>query len=961
MNFIVPLNSSADVKKTLFKLKPVRRDGLVLNVHHSKENKKIRFVHCCFHHTGHIVVAADNDGHFYVIDFSSCKFWGLPKLDSCTFIKFSAFSQNEILSGRKNGDVYVIDYESGNVTGKLMGHKYPIRNVSFAENHCLTASDCEAIIWDMQTNTKIQVLTLEKGSSLKQVVYMPLSNNILVCFQDDLIQIWNSSTFESVKQFLPINWNNFTVKSIAFSRNNHIFVVTLMYVWDIILKCFRNGQVMIVAGYLPTLTFFLLDKWKLSKRITLPEYIHTIRSIEFVPQPFDGGCNKILMILAGQGIIYFYDIEQNVILSELTANCEIIKAECSPNGAYVARVLCSGEIEIYQLNQYIMPPVDLKVENVKKPNKIKLRTCSEKVEHIKDQINNVLDSDKLKAILKEYGEYPEIHRLKIWERLLQLPNNTQQYNSVINHVTIVSFKDLYTKYPLESTGMIKCLKQVLNNVVTWCPFFAHVEYLPVFTFPFVKVFQNKPVACFEAICTVILNWCQYWFEYFPLPPMNVLAIAENVLTEHEPELFNHLSSYNITANLYAWSLLETAFSEVLTASEWLTFWDHVLTNEPSFLICAVISYNIIHKNILTCLRNMEEFEFFYHNQNPNDIKKFIRKTYFILNNTSDRIHPKQYLAQFNCLDMGNYPLFLGYPKTIIDLHNEHAKELNTEMIDLERYENRLIKEAKRKWKESNVSEVEKEEVRRKKEMMKANSQNLQKEEEAVRIRQSELQAFRKSLEKEQQGIFDDVRKKSDKKPNKKRNSAVDRRRVSPKLGTPQDLSKIQEQFLKSYTELLKCLLDTVIICGESVETVKAKATEVLNQPTEADFQHAFNNGKVVWSGVRKSLVSTEGLKKLNLATSILVMEKLIKNIEEELQRNPDMELSDDVVANMRLKTLQQETKGLEKEIAKLLRLISKTDVEEMPPHPKEKPACCCGVSCPKTVRFTKLESSLSSD
>lgn len=119
------------------------------------------------------------------------------------------------------------------------------------------------------------------------------------------------------------------------------------------------------------------------------------------------------------------------------------------------------------------------------------------------QINDMLDTEKLKAILKEFGEYPEVHRLKIWEKLLQLPNNVQQYNSVINHTTIVAFKDLYTKYPLESRTSIKCLKKLLNNIVTWCPFFANVEYLPVFAFPFVKVFQNKPIACFEAVCTII--------------------------------------------------------------------------------------------------------------------------------------------------------------------------------------------------------------------------------------------------------------------------------------------------------------------------------------------------------------------------------------------------------------------------------------------------------------------------
>ncbi|KAJ8962675.1 hypothetical protein NQ318_001070 [Aromia moschata] len=39
------------------------------------------------------------------------------------------------------------------------------------------------------------------------------------------------------------------------------------------------------------------------------------------------------------------------------------------------------------------------------------------------------------------------------------------------------------------------------------------------------------------------------------------------------------------------------------------------------------------------------------------------------------------------------------------------------------------------------------------------------------------------------------------------------------------------------------LLDTVITCDESVEAVKAKAAEVLNQLTEAAFQHCFQQWK----------------------------------------------------------------------------------------------------------------------
>ncbi|KAJ8944515.1 hypothetical protein NQ318_011773 [Aromia moschata] len=57
---------------------------------------------------------------------------------------------------------------------------------------------------------------------------------------------------------------------------------------------------------------------------------------------------------------------------------------------------------------------------------------------------------------------------------------------------------------------------------------------------------------------------------------------------------------------------------------------------------------------------------------------------------------------------------------------------------------------------------------------------------------------------------------------------------------------------QAFSILSQSLLDTLTLKEtrfESVEAVKAKATEVLNQLTEADFHHCFNNGNVVWSGV----------------------------------------------------------------------------------------------------------------
>lgn len=145
---------------------------------------------------------------------------------------------------------------------------------------------------------------------------------------------------------------------------------------------------MIIAGYLPTIAIFLLDNWKLTKLVSLPEYIHTIKSVKFVAQPFDGGCNKVLAVLSGQGIVYFYDIEQNVILSELTSNDQIKKIECCPNGTYIACLTCNGVVELYNLSQYVTPPTDVKVEKARRiSSRVKVRGCKEKFEAIKNEVS----------------------------------------------------------------------------------------------------------------------------------------------------------------------------------------------------------------------------------------------------------------------------------------------------------------------------------------------------------------------------------------------------------------------------------------------------------------------------------------------------------------------------------------------------------------------------------------------
>lgn len=45
--------------------------------------------------------------------------------------------------------------------------------------------------------------------------------------------------------------------------------------------------------------------------------------------------------------------------------------------------------------------------------------------------------------------------------------------------------------------------RVLSALAHWSAIFGETEYLPLLAFPFVKLFQNNPLVCFEVTATVI--------------------------------------------------------------------------------------------------------------------------------------------------------------------------------------------------------------------------------------------------------------------------------------------------------------------------------------------------------------------------------------------------------------------------------------------------------------------------
>lgn len=148
---------------------------------------------------------------------------------------------------------------------------------------------------------------------------------------------------------------------------------------------------MILAGHSNQLAFFNTNRWKLYQIVTLPEYILSVHNLEFVPLSFDSGSNRTLAILSGQGVVYFYDVEESILMSELASKSAIVRFDCAEKGSYFACCLCTGEVEVYNVNPYIILPVKINAQRaVTKDGKIKLRKCCSKIGLVKREVKVVV-------------------------------------------------------------------------------------------------------------------------------------------------------------------------------------------------------------------------------------------------------------------------------------------------------------------------------------------------------------------------------------------------------------------------------------------------------------------------------------------------------------------------------------------------------------------------------------------
>ncbi|KAL3860204.1 hypothetical protein ACJMK2_010360 [Sinanodonta woodiana] len=677
---------------------PSQDNGLIVTVINSLDGpllqpgRNVRFLHTAFDNNGENFIAGDHQGNIYLFDLSKNRFSLVQKTGvPCTSLAYNLRRKTEYLVGMSDYSLKCFDTDTKEMVAWMKGHESAINNISVhaSGRYALTTSSDTALLWDLDTFQRKRRLTIKEDVGIVQVFFLPMSNTIITGCRDDTIFAWETDSL-NFKYQLPVPAEN--------SSHYKAFAAT------------RDGRILAAAGRSRFIHLFALDTKKLIRIVEMPNKVTAVKQVLFLPDNFDHGANQTLGVLCQDGIMRFINIHTCKLLFDVgTIENKINNATVSPNGRFVVTVNEDGSMNIYNLQALSadinQPPAPLvkvvtgnkmsetmttdKSEKLKE-NKLKAKSAPARGKENKleedeswgqKDLPRGLDMERLRAILKGYYEYPAKYRMFIWRSVLRLPENHSAYAALVDKGTHPAYAKLHEEYPIKSRRLLRILQRTLSALAHWSPIFGETQYLPVLAFPFVKLFQNNHLVCFEIIATIMVNWAQHWFEYFPNPPINILGMIENVLGHHDKYLLQHFVKYKVTSQIYAWPLLESLFSEVLTKDEWLSLFDNVFSNHPSFLLMVVVAYAISARGPLMQCVELDDFKYFFHHRNAVDVKFVIKEAYRLMEATPEDIHPKCHLDDLQSLTKGQYPVFNKYPKFIVDYQVQERERIRLEELE----------------------------------------------------------------------------------------------------------------------------------------------------------------------------------------------------------------------------------------------------------------------------------------
>ncbi|XP_070163117.1 TBC1 domain family member 31 isoform X2 [Polyergus mexicanus] len=643
------------------------------------------FTQISFDYDEECLIVIDTKGYLHCVELSDevpC-YKVIGKVGQSTFLAFNSVCKGEILIGLNTGDIKIWKlYADVNDFCLLSGHKLAPSHVSFYKNYCLTESRNEVIIWDLQSYNRAHQLKVDvKNAVIKKAIFSN-AGHIVLLYLNDTMQAW---TFGQLHKDIKIDTSTFGIR----------------YIKDFIFTKDARAMIMAGAGNICILNTY---DWSLLKKIHLFKNFIEAKQLSIVPCPLDGGANKIVAFLSSKCTLQFCDINTSSFLDTPISADRIKKLAVSSGGRYIAYIDQEGCLNITYADKIISRKcyqTKKTLEPRREPHRLYAHKISDHLECVKQSMKRELDIKRLTSILKEFGEFPDKYRILIWSTILKLPANKNAYIALASKVTRGKLTSNTLKdHPLVDRSKASLLAMIMDCLLQWCPLLIQSSFLPNLAFPFLVVFQKDPLLTFELILSILLNYCQKWFEYHPLPPLNILGIIENILLEADSALLNFFCEHGVTTSEYAWPLLQTAMSEVLSGDEWLILWDHLICfQKPSLLLMCVVAYNIYSReNIISLIKSCSgDIKAFYSSQSHIRAKDLLKIARRLDQEIPERVHPNRYLRdkllQLN--NIGPYPSFIkkDYPKfltenlNIADLRKlkrqeQHLQECNCKIAEL---------------------------------------------------------------------------------------------------------------------------------------------------------------------------------------------------------------------------------------------------------------------------------------
>lgn len=653
----------------------------IVKKEHCSLSARLNFIQMSFDHDEECLIAVDTKGYLHYIELLGDVpiYKILCKIGRPTLLAFNPVCTEEILIGLESGDIKIWKLHTDvNEFSLLSGHKLAPTHVSFYKNYCLTSSRNEVIIWDLRSYNKAHQLKVRIQNAVKKAAFSNVGH-IVVLYHNDTMQTW---TLRQLHKDTKIDAKIFGIR----------------YIKDFIFT--RDGRAMIMGG---TRNISILNTydWSLLRKLCLPNNFVEAKQLAVVPCPLDGGANKILAFLSAKCTLQFCDINALTFLETAVPIDRIKKFAMSPTGRYIAYIDQEGCLNIMHTDKVISKKC-FQFNRLLKPYRVHAHKVNDHLEYVRRSMKQELKMERLMPILKEFGEYPEKYRTLIWSTILKLPANKNAYVALASKVTRGRFAlNTLRNLPLADKSKASLLAMTTDCLLQWCPLLIQSPFLPNLIFPFLMVFQKDPLLAFELILSILLNYCQKWFEYHPLPPLNILGIIENILLEADPTLLNVFCEHGITSSEYAWPLLQTTMSEVLSGDEWLILWDHLISfQKPYLLLMCVVAYNIFSReNIISLIKSSGDIKVFYNTQShvrAKDLLKIARK---LDQEIPKRMHPNCYLRD-KLLQLNHsgpyiwfiskeYPKFLTENLSIADLRQlkmqeQSLQEYNCKVADFEK-------------------------------------------------------------------------------------------------------------------------------------------------------------------------------------------------------------------------------------------------------------------------------------